>query len=426
MLNSTADNPKVPPFLQFVTSFECLVVVSTALVLFFLPDLGQLIWAWSAPPFNSRFVGAIYWAALAPLLIFAITGRWVPGRLVLWMIFVFTTSIMFAMLIHSANFEWDRPATWGFWFLYIFLPINSAVHLYLLRNLSLADVHPTPTAWRYGLIAAAIILGLYGFGLLFTPDSVTAFWPWPVDSFHGRIYAATFLTPAVGAWLIRDKGAPSEYFTLGLTLTILGVTSIIGLFLASASVPVNSQVDLAALGTWGYLLMNIVCGLFGGGLMILGYTSVAQASAQATAATRPAHLRPQMAVPVGTTKPLNGEVTVDLPRMVLNGRRYRLDFANNKKIEFYAQFETFVGRADPANEWSPAVDLTPYGGEAEGVSRRHARIFAQGTQLYVEDLGSHHGTFVNEKRLAPNKPAQLKANDRLRFGALNATFQAEG
>ena len=41
------------------------------------------------------------------------------------------------------------------------------------------------------------------------------------------------------------------------------------------------------------------------------------------------------------------------------------------------------------------------------VSRRHLRIAAAGDRLYVEDLNSSNGTFLNEQRLSPFKPARL-------------------
>src|SRR4051794_18121331 len=99
---------------------------------------GQDIWAWITPPLNARYVGVIYLAALVALLVFAVHGRWNPGRLVLWEIFVFTTAIMVVMLAYAGRFEWARVATWVFWPLYVFLPVNSAVFLWRLR------------AWRGG------------------------------------------------------------------------------------------------------------------------------------------------------------------------------------------------------------------------------------------------------------------------------------
>src|SRR4051812_50181552 len=95
---------------------------------------GQDIWAWITPPLNARYVGVIYLAALVALLVFAVHGRWNPGRLVLWEIFGFTTAIMVVMLAYAGRFEWARVATWVFWPLYVFLPVNSAVFLWRLRD----------------------------------------------------------------------------------------------------------------------------------------------------------------------------------------------------------------------------------------------------------------------------------------------------
>ena len=83
--------PARPDFLRAVTWVECGVVGSAALLL--LTDavagrpghLGVV-----TPPLNARYVGVIYLAALVALLILAVPGRWSPGRLVLWVIFVFT------------------------------------------------------------------------------------------------------------------------------------------------------------------------------------------------------------------------------------------------------------------------------------------------------------------------------------------------
>jgi FHA domain-containing protein len=47
------------------------------------------------------------------------------------------------------------------------------------------------------------------------------------------------------------------------------------------------------------------------------------------------------------------------------------------------------------------------------ISRRHARFTAKGGTVYLEDLGSANGTFVNGQRL--EGPTQLKHGDRIVF-----------
>ena len=268
MYDSSPQNTAVPPFLRLVTIVESIVVGVAATVLFLLPSLGNAIWAWAIPPFNSRYVGAIYLAAFLPLVVFAISGRWSPGRLVLWMIFAFTTSIGIVMFVHIPNFEWNRPATIAFWFLYIFLPFNSAFFIYRLRDLKVAGNENNAASWQTLLLGMTIVFGLYGLGLLIMTETLTAFWPWKIDAFHGRIYAATFITPALGAWLIYKQSTVSERFVLGLTLLTLGAFSLIGVVWTSTTVPAARQIDYSTLGTWAFFGMNVISGLAGLGLII--------------------------------------------------------------------------------------------------------------------------------------------------------------
>lgn len=272
MYDTSAQNTPVPSFLRIVTIIECVVVAAAASVLFFLPDVAKAAWVWTIPPFNSRYVGAIYAAALLPLLVFAIAGRWSPGRVVLWMIFTFTTSIALVMCMYIPQFDFTRIGTPIFWLLYIFLPINSVVFLYRLRGWEVAGNQENSPAMRNLLLAIVILLGLYGIGLLLVPETVTAFWPWKIDAFHGRIYAATFLTPALGAWIISRRSAPSERLVLGLTLATLGVLSILGVIWTSTAVPLDKQVNYASLGTWAFFGMNLLCGAAGLGLILSGRT----------------------------------------------------------------------------------------------------------------------------------------------------------
>jgi hypothetical protein len=257
-------NPRVPDFLRAVTWVECAVVGGAAALLLTVPKWGgQDVWAWITPPFNARYVGAIYLGALVPLLIFAATARWSPGRIVLWMIFVFTTVIGVVMLAYAGRFEWARFATWVFWALYVFLPINSAVLLWRLRDLRV----PEPLVRMPAVMTAlALAFGGYGLALLVIPEDATRFWPWPVDAFHARIYAATYLTPAVGALVIRRGGTVDEIRTLAATMIVFGIAAVLALLATDPIVPAAAKVGYDA-GTWAFLAINAAPVLAGAALL---------------------------------------------------------------------------------------------------------------------------------------------------------------
>src|SRR5262249_49692457 len=56
------------------------------------------------------------------------------------------------------------------------------------------------------------------------------------------------------------------------------------------------------------------------------------------------------------------------------------------------------------------------------VSRVHAEISVNSTDLSVKDLGSRNGTFVNDQRLG-DETMRLRPGDFLRFGSAQAQLQ---
>src|SRR5215207_575041 len=58
------------------------------------------------------------------------------------------------------------------------------------------------------------------------------------------------------------------------------------------------------------------------------------------------------------------------------------------------------------------------------VSRRHARLEWSNGQLWLEDLGSLAGTFVNNQRLASAQP--LNPGDRIRLGGRSLEYRGPG
>ncbi len=85
------------------------------------------------------------------------------------------------------------------------------------------------------------------------------------------------------------------------------------------------------------------------------------------------------------------------------GKRYILD-----------QKEMTVGRA-------PTVDIVV---NEQSVSRTHAQCLLQGEEVYVADLGSSNGTYINDKKLAGKQA--LRDGDIIRIGNIVFKFFASG
>jgi serine/threonine protein kinase len=85
-----------------------------------------------------------------------------------------------------------------------------------------------------------------------------------------------------------------------------------------------------------------------------------------------------------------------------------------------------IGRTDPHTGIFPEIDLTMYDPETK-VSRRHARIYRQGEQFLIEDLGSVNGTIINSVsggsvRLNTKSPRVLSAGDEVKLGGTTLKF----
>jgi hypothetical protein len=80
--------------------------------------------------------------------------------------------------------------------------------------------------------------------------------------------------------------------------------------------------------------------------------------------------------------------------------------------------EFTLGRISEGQPIMPDVDLSPYQAYSRGVSRLHAVIKREDTRIFLMDLGSANGTFVNGKRLHPNVEHPLTNGDVVALGKL--------
>ncbi len=86
--------------------------------------------------------------------------------------------------------------------------------------------------------------------------------------------------------------------------------------------------------------------------------------------------------------------------------------------------EILIGRLDPVLAIYPDLDTTPFGGDARGVSRRHARIVRRNEIYFVEDLNSTNFTFLNDDKLEPGRLYPLADGDEIRLGLLALIYHS--
>ena len=80
--------------------------------------------------------------------------------------------------------------------------------------------------------------------------------------------------------------------------------------------------------------------------------------------------------------------------------------------------EFTLGRISEGQPIMPDIDLSPYQAYARGVSRLHAVLKREASRVFLMDLGSSNGTYVNGKRLTPNVDHAIANGDVIALGKL--------
>jgi len=83
--------------------------------------------------------------------------------------------------------------------------------------------------------------------------------------------------------------------------------------------------------------------------------------------------------------------------------------------------EYILGR-EGSEQVTPDLNLNPYGAREKGVSRVHAALRRDRSQVLLIDLGSTNGTRLNGKTLAAHQPIRVENGDEIRLGRLMLTI----
>ncbi|OQY31135.1 MAG: hypothetical protein B6243_08945 [Anaerolineaceae bacterium 4572_5.2] len=80
--------------------------------------------------------------------------------------------------------------------------------------------------------------------------------------------------------------------------------------------------------------------------------------------------------------------------------------------------EFTMGRVSEGQPIMPDIDLTPYRAYECGVSRLHAVVKKRNSQVFIMDLGSSNGTYVNGERLEIERERALSHGSVISLGKL--------
>jgi hypothetical protein len=265
-MDESESNPKVSPFLRL---FYLVVALTLCLgtLLFFRPPALVPRWLWAIPPFNARFLGAIYLSALVSVVLVLIRPRWAPVRPVLAQSFWFVSIVSIYSIGYRDHFDFHRRATWA-WFVVYLVPV-AILGAYRSRYRSWPSAVPVPISsrWQRYLQAEAGILTAYALALMAAPAAIGRYWPWGLDAFHGRLYSALFVSLGAGSAVLSGAAAPSELVTVGLTRVTLGAAAILGVVLVDARV---HRVLWMRPWVWGWMAAFGLLAMIGAAMVALG------------------------------------------------------------------------------------------------------------------------------------------------------------
>jgi hypothetical protein len=256
-----------------VNIIECAVLITAAFGLFFMQDVAGPNWPWETTPFNMGFLGAIYLTSFVTIVPAALSNRWSPTRIVLIKVFAFAIIALLVSVLYPSIFRplWSQ---WAWWVLYVVIPLNGGVHLWLYRRLPPVDPIRLPAFQRVQLWVLGGLIGLYGLALLIIPATAAGWWPWPINDIHARIYSAIFVAYGVGSVVLARSASSDELRTVGIGHAVFALSAVGGLVLVDMA---RHAVNWSAAGTWAWIGMFAVM-LAGGVSLVVAARGMRQPS----------------------------------------------------------------------------------------------------------------------------------------------------
>ena len=240
------------------------------LQLFFGTERTDRYFAWTIePPLTAAFLGATYGTAVVLLLLSSRRRTWAEARIGVLGVFVLTTLVLVAILLHHERFHLGSDSvvtfagTWAFVCTYFVLPPALMVAILHQRRVGGADsprLARLPAWYRLALGFEGAVMVAVGGALVIAPTWANALWPWHLTELTGRAVGAFVFATGVAAGLavweddwIRIEAAAASYAVLGV---LQGV----------ALLRYPSEPDWSGPQTWiyvGFILTLPALGLYG-------------------------------------------------------------------------------------------------------------------------------------------------------------------
>lgn len=254
----------LPPVLLTLVMVSIVLLIMVGGTLFWFPEFAQSRWLWPLTPFNTRFLGAIYLTALVGLASLILSRGVALTRLIMPMMWIFTTAVLMVSCLQLQKFDAGRRATDIWFWLYLVDCVGASYYCGYFRTHHFLRLRRLPAPWSLGLGVQSGILAAYGLILLFAPVAAGRAWLWPLDGFHAQLYSGVSLSGAVGAALLSRGATAAETRALGAVQVTFSSLVLLGIWLVDRDL---QRIDWRLLANWAWIGAIALLGLSGLGLI---------------------------------------------------------------------------------------------------------------------------------------------------------------
>lgn len=248
----------------FRNSFHLGSVLSlvAGIQLFIFSEQTELYFAWTIQSsLTAATLGGFYFGTMIFGYLAARETDWahVRGPAVGLLVFMFATlaaTLLHLDKFHVASENWlTRIATWSWLAIYVLFPIELVAAVWLQGRMPGEDSERVARlpAWFRVILASHGVVGIViALGLFFTPQTLISFWPWALTPLTARALSAWFFS--FGA--LNLQSARENDWSRARVMSISYIVS--GLFVLTALLRYNSQLDLLSIGGIGFLIHLLV------------------------------------------------------------------------------------------------------------------------------------------------------------------------